>query len=389
MRSLLLSIITPFVLGFTSAQLSAQDFNPVGLDPERAPCLNLGTEQFFTLLMQNTGGYFQRIDRSEFRGWAWAEGPDPIANPQGVHRVTGVKLLLRDSGTKDPSDRIVLNGRSDDGSGNLPSTTALPFVANIPSPFMDPPGSPETRETIVSFATASELSADQNYYWGVAFLSSAPIGQGPSILGVHASPGGCLSPPGPAPIANDNYVLRAILVPPSFTVFQYTTESAQLCLELYSENLGAKAISWPLPFLPDQTLYAGYHPDALNPPSQPGRADDIGFQVMGQSLDTDDLVFFFRGRAWAPTPYPWRLFFPGAGGALTIDPFQAISALGVDRADSSGVAFLQRTLSPAFRASTSFLDVYWIGIAVDEVTGEWQISPASKQVLGVPPEGWR
>ncbi|MHC5066383.1 MAG: hypothetical protein ACYTG5_20705 [Planctomycetota bacterium] len=381
--------ITLALLSLSAQSLNAQDFNPVGLDPEKAPCLSLGTAASLPGIPGLLWGiYIQRIDHEELRGWAWAEDPvDPVANPQGVHRVTGVKVLLADSGPRLATDIIATGGYIADAMGNLP----LPLPAQgpdfnfpIPNPFMTPPGGQEVREVIVALGTPATFPAGRNVYMGVQFGSQAPVGTGPSVLGVDV--GTCLSPPGPAPIRDGGYVSGFLSnsMPPV-----YLQNPAQLCLELYSENLGAKAISWPLPGIPDQTLYAGLHPDALNPSVNPNRKDTIGFQVMGESLDTDDLVFFFRGRGWAADPFPWRLFVPGMGGALTIDPFQAISALGVDRADPTGVAFLERQLSDPFRASTSFLEVFWFAVAIDEVTGDWQITPAVKQVLGVPPEGWR
>lgn len=381
------STITIALFSSFATILSAQDFNPVGLDPEKAPCLNLGTTQNNPQLPGlSLGAYFLRIDHEEIQGWAWSEDIDPIANPQGVHRVTGIKVLLRDSGTRLPGDRIGTGAYLADATGNFPASGALnpAFSAAIPNPFMNTPGDQEVREVIMSYATPSSIPAGKNVYFGIEFLSQAPIGAGPSVLGVDTS---CISAPGPSPIRDGGYVIGTNL--PNPNVLTPLPTPGQLCMELYSENLGAKAISWPLPGIPDQTLYAGLHPDALNPPLNPGRSDDIGFQVMGESLDTDDLVFFFRGRGWAADPYPWRLFFPGQGGALTIDPFQAISSIGVDRADADGVAFIQRSLSSPFRSQTSSLEVYWIAIAVDEVTGDWQITPAVKQVLGVPAEGWR
>jgi len=317
------------------------------------------------------GAALKRLDRDDLLEW----GPD-AANP-GKRSILGIAFVIQDFDvtSTDPFYMVVYGedaqnadfpdpqkqfgrvgpfGLPATNPGNIPSFPALAFTV---------------RQV---FATPVLADAGEDTFIGCEFNAGFSATDGLAMWDSSSDPTiPTFESPGPAPIGQANYECAL----PNGGAGQYfgpdifdlrcsplVATAAGTCLAVTNQA------SYPLANTAPGTasLISGYHPDTASVPTNPGRADDLAFQVEHSNAVLWFFTFSFGANPFGPQSVDSIL--RGSTGNVCVDPTQ-VTVAAIVPAGTSGEAQYVLTLPPAARAFITNVaapfDVVWQGFGID------------------------
>ncbi|MBK8101040.1 MAG: hypothetical protein IPK26_28485 [Planctomycetes bacterium] len=317
-----------------------------------------------------------RFDRADYVGWGKANGLP------GVRQITGVTFQSTDNDGSSAESWSVVIFTEDLANRGYPLVTAP--VATF-GPFTNavrPAGAAGFTHTITFAPVSVPDGADVFVGVQLATVSGWPTnGHAVNCLLGNPTRWPTYDQPGAAPIEHMGYGLAWDGVSPPV----YNTPR-QLLIDILHDAPGAAATA-----ITNQTSLAisntapgtgsflsGLHPDATNPPFNPGRADDVSFVYLDTQMPNGTPVFFLADFGNFGAELPFAGFVPGSIGALCLNPVTA-STMGF-QVLAGGQTSMGITIPAAIRPTLSGLALVRQAVALTP-TLTLRGSPCGRQVF--------
>lgn len=272
---------------------------------------------------------FVRIDQEHYGGW----GYDP-ANP-GQRAIQGIRVVLQDQIGSTPETFGVLIYGEDPAQPDYPDiSTSLGGVSGVP--VTGTAAGAQVSDVLVTFATPILVPAGTDVYpavdlpqptgavWPTDGLSVHALYYGATTSGTFDAPGG--SHPTATQYGNSGYHVPAI--PQAAT---YTTTPRQWKIEpILAGATGVAGTVTNQTSAPQSntapgssSMASGLHPDAVSPPLNAGRVDDISNRWFRSSAADGTVVLFFFDLGPLGLELPGNLLVPGSTGLACLNTTSA------------------------------------------------------------------
>lgn len=330
---------------------------------------------------------FNRLDHEYYAGW----GYDP-ANP-GMRRIVGMQVFLQDQIGNTPETFDALIYGEDPAGPDYPNVNApLGAVLGIPTP-------PTTITTAfpfsmnITFATPVLAPAAADVFVAVGLPQPVGTTWPNDGLSVHAFyyigvtsgffdlPGAAHPPTSMATASNGGWYVANPLNPPTYTA---TPRQWKMDLIVGGATGVAGTItnqtSAPLSnFAPGTSSQAsGLHPDAANPPLNPGRADDVCGRWYRSSAPNGTPVLFLLDLGTFFPEIPVASLLPGSTGVACLNP-ATLALLGI-AFTNAGEAFYPILLPASSRGILPGMSIVHQAVALTP-TGAADAGPCTRQVF--------
>ena len=271
---------------------------------------------------------FVRIDHENYAGW----GVDP-ANP-ATRTIQGLHLVLQDQVGATPETFGTAIYRENQGLPNYPDIAAPLATAG---PFPTPPNTLTTAavlDVIVNFATPVSAPTNEDLFMAVELPQPAVGGTWPSDgLSVHALyyvnvtsgsfdlPGGS-HPTTPPEQGNGGYHVPSLALGPTYTTTprQWKIEpvvpgAAGVAGTITNQTTAPQSTVAP----GTSSMASGLYPDAVNPPRNLGRLDNISGRWFRSGTPDNTPVFFLLDLGTFGPEIPMPAIVAGSTGVACLN----------------------------------------------------------------------
>ncbi|GAB4150160.1 MAG: hypothetical protein Fur0037_18640 [Planctomycetota bacterium] len=339
------------------------------------------------------GETIARFDAGDYAGWA----NDPV-NP-AQRSIQGISCIVQDQDAVTTPElfdvRIYSEDPANPGYPLISSGVVAATGVSGPTPpasgvvgadyhsltFATPVAMPVGSDVFVAFtvpANAGWFATD-----GLSFHVSLGYQPNPSFLSFDL-PGAAMQPfiSSAVPPSNSYALSRS-----SATGIMAYSPRRQMIVDIVTPGSGGcvtastNQASYASSNGPEGTasFLSGLHPDLVNPPANPGRADNLGYRFENLSLPDGSLVFFLMTAGAFGPEIPLAGAIPGSEGVLCLNlPGTRTTGIGFT---VLGEAIFTMTVPAPARSALSGLSLLQQAVAIDVTTGFLHGAPCGRQRL--------
>jgi hypothetical protein len=336
------------------------------------------------------GAALARIDAADYAGWATS----PMF--PGARVITGIDCIVQDQDAVMTPDTF--------GVAIYPESPVMPgfpalgagvlAAAVLPGPPPPAAGLASAMYSSVAFGAPVLMPVGGDVFIGLLF-PPAPAWPADGIsfqvvMGYAAGPGfATFDLPGPTlqPLGPPNGPANSYGAYTDFGPVLAYAARRQIWADIDSPAPGGVVTaitaqaSFPISGAPPGTasFMSALHPDAVAPPFNPGRADNVGYIFSDSVLGAGAPVFFLANLGGFGPEMPLAFLAPGSIGVMCLGPASLSTGLGFT--DPTGTASLVIPIPAAVRPVLAGLPLLQQAISIDVVTGALHAAPCGSQKL--------
>lgn len=339
-----------------------------------------------TVPNQNLAIVYDRLDKEFYAGW----GIDP-ANP-GMRQILGMRADLQDQvGTSPETFRFLVFTESA-AQPNYPDvSTPLGTIGPIPTPASTATG-PVAWTFTASFTTPVLAPASADVYLGVE-LPNPAVGTYPTdgmscwalyyvsvTSGISDLPGTAHPSSPPEVVGNGGFYVPSPLTGPFYTVTprQWKIEPILAGATGVAGTITNQTTAPASNLAPGTSSQgSGLYPDALNPPLNAGRVDDVAGRWFKSNTPNNTPVFFVLSFHFGPE-IPASGLLAGSTGVVCVD-LPSTTVIGI-QLTTNNQAFQVISIPAAARAVIGGMTIVHQAAGLNAAGGV-DASPCMKQML--------